>query len=217
MKSTRSLMTALVGLAMLATPISASAYDYNYNHGNSHAARVARSVSASAHPFATGRALGHDGIAARDWRADNRGWGDAAAYRAYGRPGYVAGPRYVAAPAYGVAAPYYGGGGGGGGCGRAQQIMNTYYRDRNTGHPAAAYDVLAQNRWAFRNGCAGGGAPVSSGMLGGLGGFGGFGGGAPVSNYRPAYNGGGYNGGGYGQPYGGSGTSMLAPLLQYIR
>ena len=85
--------------------------------------------------------------------------------------------------------------------------MNTYYRDRNTGHPAAAYDLLRQNQWAFRSGCASrsafGGRTVRrtrwiGWILGGQrpGGYG---------NY------GGYNGG-YGQPYGG--TSMLAPLIQ---
>jgi hypothetical protein len=243
MNSKRGLMAVLVGLAMLATPLAAAAKDYH--HYDSHAAHVARSVNASAHSFVAtrnyDRALRHD--AAAGWTADHRGWRDAAAYRAYGR-GYAA-PGYVGAPY--AATPYYGGGGyaGGNGCGAAQRVMNTYYRDRNTGHPAAAYDLLAQNRWAFNSGCAGG-APVGGGLFGGgvpaynsyrgnglLGGLfggspaaysnyrpayngGGLFGGSPAAytNYRPAYNGGGYNGG-YGQPSGGS--SMLGPLLQYIR
>ena len=236
MNSTRSLLTALVGLAMLATPITAAAYDHNYNHNNSHAARVANAVSSTQRSFATtgnfnhaftnGGAFHPNAVARHDFRVERR-MADLNAYRNYGRnytaPGYYGAPAYAAAPAYGApayaavpaygapayaAAPYYGGGGGGGGsgCGAARRVMNTYYRDRNSGHPAAAYDLLAQNRWAFRSGCGSGGAG-NGGMLGGLGGLGGFGGGAP------AYSG--YNGGGYNQPYGGS--SMLAPLLQYIR
>ncbi len=226
MKSKRGLMTMLVGLAMLATPLTAAAYDHSYSvHHDSHAA----------HSFA--RALRNGNPAAvRDFRAE-RAFGTAGEYRNYGRPynrGYYGAPGYVAAPGY--AAPYYGGGvpayAVGNGCGRAQSVMNQYYRDRNTGHPAAAYDLLRQNQWAFRSGCAGA-APVGGGMLSGLGGLfggapaynnyrpaynggglGGLLGGAPAyNNYRPAYNGGGYNGG-YGQP---GGSSMLAPLLQYIR
>lgn len=221
MNSKRSLMTALVGLAMLATPITAAAHDYNYNHNNSHAARVASSVSSTPRSFATTRNFNHafsnNAVARHDFR-EERNLADLNAYRNYGRgyarPGYYGAPAYVAAPAY--AAPYYGGGyGGGNGCGAAQRVVNNYYRDRNTGHPAAAYDLLAQNRWAFHSGCTSG-APVGGGMLGGLGGLGT----SAYPNYRGGYNGGGYNGGGYNgggynQPYGGS--SMLAPLLQYIR
>jgi len=189
-------MAVLVGLAMLATPLAAAAKDYH--HYDSHAARVeARAVNASAHSFAATR------------NYDRAVRNDAAAYRAYGYRGYAA-PGYVGAPYYGGG---YGGGGyvGGNGCGSAQRVMNTYNRDRNTGHPAAAYDLLARNRWAFNSGCAGA-APVGGGLFGGGvpaysnyggNGLGGLFGGSPAaySNYRPAYNGGGYNGGGYGQPY----------------
>jgi hypothetical protein len=84
--------------------------------------------------------------------------------------------------------------------------MRTYQRDRATGHPAAAYDVLRQNQWAMRSGCATG-APVGGGLLGGLSGYRG------AAPYGGGYNGGGYNGG-YGQPYGSG--SMLAPLMQYF-
>jgi len=219
MNSKRSLMTALVGLAMLATPIAAAAHDYNHYDHPAHAARVA----AATHPFAN-HVFGN-GAFARHERHEERAIADANAYRNYGRgygyaaPAYVA-PAYTApvyaAPAYAApayaSAPYYGGGYGGGGyggngCRRAQSVMTNYYKDRNTGHPAAAYDLLRQNQWALNSGCATG-APVMGnaplgGLLGGLGGYG-----------RPAYNGG-YNTGyaqqGYGQPYGGG--SMLAPLL----
>ena len=240
MNSKRGLMTVLVGLAMLATPIAAAAKDYK--HYESHAARVAaRSTWMPAPAAVVSHGYGH------------RAW-DANAYRTYGNRGYYAAPAYVAAPAYPVAAPYYGGGyaGGGAGCGGAERVMRTYARDRATGHPAAAYDLLRQNQWALHSGCAAG-APVGGGMLGGLGALGGYGGyrGAPAYNnygggnggllgalggYRgaPAYNNygngnggllgglGGYRGApaygnagynnGYGQPNGGG--SMLSPLLQ---
>jgi len=58
MNSKRSLLTALVGLAMLATPITAAAYDNNYKHNNSHAARVASSVN-STRSFAATRNFNH--------------------------------------------------------------------------------------------------------------------------------------------------------------
>jgi hypothetical protein len=197
MKSKRSLMMALVGLAMLATPLTAAAKDH---HGwrNNGAQCDFRN--------------GHN-----EWR-ENHGWrhggyADADDYQNYGyrNRGYYAAPVY-AAPAYG----YGGGYGGNGNCRRAQSIVNNYYRDRATGHPAAANDILRQNQWAFRSGCAGN-APYAGGLFGGLGGYGG----APAytnyggyNGYNSGYYGNGYNGG-YGQPYGGS--SMLAPLLQYIR
>src|SRR5271163_4793691 len=215
MNSKRSLMTALVGLAMLATPIAAAAHDYNHYDHATHAARVA----AETHPFAN-HAYGN-GAFARHERHEERAIADANAYRNYGRGYGYAAPAYVApaysapvyaAPAYAApgyaAAPYYGGGyGGGNGCRRAQSVMTNYYKDRNTGHPAAAYDLLRQNQGVLNSGCATGAPIMGSAPLGGLlGGLGGYG--------RPAYNGG-YNTGyaqqGYGQPYGGG--SMLAPLL----
>ena len=214
MKSKRNLMTVLVGLAMLATPIAAAAHSNdNYAHNNSRAAHVSRSSNAPARnvaPAVTRHEFHNNAVAAnRDGRA-NRAWADTNAYRNYGRHyGRKYGnPGYYGAPAYGVAAPYYGGGyaGGGSGCGNAQRVMNNYYRDRNSGHPAAAYDLLRQNQWAFRSGCAGG-SPATGGLLGGLGGYGGV----PAYN-NGGYNNGGYNNGGYGQPYGSGST--LAPLLQ---
>jgi hypothetical protein len=220
MKSKLNLMTALAGLAMLATPLTAAAKDHGY-YEHSHAARVASHYVAPA--AVTGHAFRN--AARNTWLPPTnpgawhqRGWADANAYRHYGyvAPAYAApvyaAPAYVA-PTY-AAAPYGGGyAGGGNGCGAAQRIMNTYYRDRNTGHPAAAYDLLRQNQWAARSGCATG-APVGGGLLGGLGalrGYGGGYGGAPAYANYGGYNGGGYNGG-YGQPYGGG--SMLTPLLQ---
>ncbi|MGH7925975.1 MAG: hypothetical protein ACREQH_15435 [Candidatus Binatus sp.] len=218
MKSKLNLMTALIGLAMLATPLTAAAKDHGrFAQGHSHAARVERSFRAPArnfgpvvvnrHDFRKGRAamwMPAPAVVARhEWRGD----GDADDYQNYGNPGYVAAPAY-SAPVYAVPAysGYGAGYGGGQNCRKAHRMMNVYYRDRNTGHPAAAYDLLRQHRRAFSSGCANV-APVGGGLLGGLGGYGG----------APAYaNYGGYNGGyaqpGYGQPYGGS--SILTPLLQ---
>ena len=209
MKSKRSLMTVLVGLAMLATPITAAAYDNdNYAHHNSRAAHVSRSSNAPARSFAPARNVAPPIVARRvfhnnavpanrDWRA-GRDRRDANEYRNYGNPGYYR------APAYPAVAPYFGAPGyaGGAPCGQARGIVNTYYHDRNTGHPAAAAYVLAHNQWAFRSGC-GGAAPNAGGQFGGAGR-------APAYNNYGGYNGG-YNGG-YGQPYGGGST--LAPLIQ---
>jgi Ni/Co efflux regulator RcnB len=211
MKSKLSLMTALVGLAMLATPLTAAAKDHGREARNySHAAPVARTFA----PAVVNRHEVRNGgngmwmpapraIARHEWHEDRHewkhGWGDADDYRNYGGGygGYNPAPVY-AAPVY--AAPVYSGYGGyGRNCLNAQRVMNTYWRDRNTGHPAAAYDLLRQNQWAFHSGCASG-APVGNRLLGGFTGYG-----------TPAYG----NYGGYGQPYGGS--SLLGPLLQYVR
>ena len=232
MKSKRTLMTALVGLALMATPIAAAAKDHGrFARTN---VRVSRPFVAPARNFAPVVVNKHEfrnsqvwtpapvAVARHEWKGNGwkngwtknewkgRGWGDGDAddYQnyGYGNPGYVAAPVY-AAPAYPVAAPYYGSGyAGGNGCRKAQSIVTNYYKDRNTGHPAAAADILRNNQWAFRSGCAGG-SPYNSGLLGGLGALGGYGGAPAYGNY-----GGGYNGG-YGQPYYG-GTSMLAPLIQ---
>lgn len=233
MKSKRSLMTVLVGFAMLAMPITAAAKDHGrFARGNSHTARVARSFNVPARTFSPIVVNKHEfrggpramwmpapaAVARHEWREDHHewkhGWGDADDYQNYGNGGYYGAPAY-AAPVY--AAPVYSGYGGyGRNCVNARRVVNTYYRDRNTGHPAAAYDLLRQNQWAFHSGCAVGSPYAGGGLLGAFGGLGGYGAVPAYGNYG-GYNGGyGYNGGGYGQPYGG--TSMLAPLLQqFIR
>jgi hypothetical protein len=226
MNSKRGLMTVLVGLAIVATPIVAAAKDHN--HFDSHAARVSRSFSTQS----VGPVVG----AHHEFR--NRGWGNGSAYRnyGYGNPGYYGAPVYAApvyaAPVYsGYGGGYGGGSGGGNPCRGAQSVMTNYYKDRNTGHPAAAADLLRQNQWALRSGCASGAPYGGGGLLNGLGGLGGYRGAPAYNNYggggllgglgglggnhnAPVYGNGGYNGG-YGQPYGGG--SSLAPLLQYIR
>src|SRR5260370_29883882 len=86
--------------------------------------------------------------------------------------------------------------------------MRTYARDRATGHPAAAADLLRQNQWALHSGC-GGGAGVGRGLLGGLGGY----------RNAPVYNNyGGYNGG-YGGRYNGvyNHPSRNSPILSPMR
>jgi len=219
MNSKRGLMTVLVGVAMLAMPLTAAAKDHgrfqNSQARNFTAPYVAPGF-ASKHEFRNGatwmpapRAVSRD-----EWRENHRGWN-------YGNRGYYPAPVYTApvyaAPVYSGYGGYGGGYGGGQGCGQAQHVMRTYQRDRATGHPAAAADVLRQNQWALRSGCAGGlggyggnGGGYNGGLLGGLGGYRG----TPAYGNYGGYNGGGYNGG-YGQPNGNG--SMLAPLLQYIR
>jgi hypothetical protein len=231
MNSKRGLMTVLVGVAMLAMPLTAAAKDHGrFNNSQARSFVSAPSVApvfVSKHDFRHGATWMPAPVGMRPAWREHRAWENANYGRGYyGAPAYVT-PAYAApvyaAPVY--AAPYGGGYAGGNGCGQAQHVMRTYARDRATGHPAAAADVLRQNQWALRSGCASA-APYGGGGLGGLGGYRG----------APVYNNGGYNGGllgglggyrgapvygngyntGYGQPYGGNG-SMLAPLLQYIR
>ena len=209
MNSKRGLMTVLVGVAMLAMPLTAAAKDHGrFQNSQARSFASAPSVApvyAPRHESRNGATWmpAPAGLHRYDWR-EHREWENSNYGRGYyGAPAYGA-PAHVA-PMY--AAPYGGGYGGGNGCGAAQHVMRTDQRDRATGHPAAAADVLRQNQWALRSGCAGG-APYGGGLFGGLGGYRGHGA-APVYN-----NYGGYNGG-YGQPYGNG--SMLAPLLQYIR
>ncbi len=226
MKSKRNLMTMLVGLAMLATPITAAAKDHNHDAANySHASQV-RTFNAPARGVKVGTAAEYRNegpLAHRDWNAAHREW--TRGY-GYGGPGYV-GPNYYGPGYYGgSAAPYYGAPGyagyaGGGSCAQARRVMNVYQRDRYTGHPAAAADYLRQNQWAFRSGCGGGAVgPRAGGLFSGLGGFGG----APAYRGPAGYNGGGYGqpyGGGYGQPYGGgygqpNGGGLGGILQQFV-
>lgn len=210
MKSKRNLMTMLVGLAMLATPITAAAKDHNNDAVNySHASQV-RTFNAPARGVRVGTAAEYRNegpLAHRDWKAAHKEWKDGYRYGgpAYYGPGYYRGPvaAYPAAPYY---APGYAGyGGGGGSCAQARKVMNVYQRDRYTGHPAAAADYLRQNQWAFRSGCVGSAGPGAGGLFNGFGGFGG----------APAYRGAGYNGGaGYGQPYGGGYGQPYGGILQ---
>jgi hypothetical protein len=184
MKSKLSLVAAMVGLAMLATPIAAAAKDHRFDYVRGQGGYVVNK-----HEFKHGATWvpvheWHDrGWGDRDEWREHR-WGDGDDYRGYGPRGYYP------APAYAAPAPVYGYGPGYGyrdPCRRANSVWYNYQKDRATGHPAAAYDLLRQNQWALHSGCAAGPAPYGYG--------------------------GGYSG--YGQPYGGS--SMFSPLLQYFR
>jgi hypothetical protein len=206
MKTKGSLMAAMVGLAMLATPITAAAYDHNRNYNNN--AHSSHSYVAPARNYSAPATRnyvrnGSNYVTATRPYAAGRGWGNVNEYRHYGRPGYYSAP----APVYGAAAPVYAApayaapayaapsyaGGNGSGCGAAHSVMYNYRRDQATGHPAAAYDLLRQNQWAFHSGCNA--APYAGRVMGGYSG-------------APAY--------GYGQPYGGG--SFLTPLLgQFVR
>ena len=222
MKSKRSLMTVLIGLAMLATPIAAAAKDHdgggrNYSHQSESRSYNAPVRYENRHEFRNERNWNAaPAVAHRDWNEDrhenrgwNRGWGDADEYRNYGyrNDEYRS---YYAAPAYVAPTRYYGSSGyGGGACAWAQHVRNVYERDRYTGHPAAAADLLPQLRRAQQS-C--GGVPYSSGLFSGFGapayadysGYGGYNGGS-YGGYNNSYN-------GYNQP--GYGASMLGPLLQ---
>ena len=181
MKSKLSLMAAMVGLAMLATPIAAAAKDHCH-----YPRRYGATWVPAPRPYPVHDWRDRDGD---EWREHR--WGDGDEWREHrwgdededdDSRGYYPAPAYTAPVyGYGYRDP----------CQRARSVVNNYYKDRNTGHPAAANDLLRQNQWAFHSGCGVGPAPYN---------YGGYG------NY-------GY--GGYGQAYGGS--SMLAPLLQYIR
>src|SRR5579863_7238710 len=154
MKSKRNLMTALVGLAMLATPITAAAKDHNHDAANtshpSHSSSFHTST-APARNFSAAR-VGNvneyraQGAAHRDWVDNHRGWTPG---YGYGHPGYYANrgyynPGYVAPVAPYYAPGYAGYGGGAGSCAKARQIQTVYQQDRYRGHPAAAADVLRQ-------------------------------------------------------------------------
>src|SRR5713226_4517662 len=175
MKCKRNLMTAPVGLAMLATPITAAAKDHKGGYKSDVRASQSRTFNAPARSYAAARVVAPAVVtrrefraqggnfsrvpapwvaANRDWREDRHeykewkhGWregdGDADDYQNYGYRGYYG------APVYQGAAPYYGTPGygyAGGACDAARRIRNTYIRDRNTGHPAAASDLLPRLR-----------------------------------------------------------------------
>lgn len=219
MEYRRKLMTGLIGLALLAAPITAAAKDSDNGKDNSrqsqsqNTASPSHSVSAPAHSNAPARNAAPAMIAParnaapatmtrhefrdqradrtnaapaatapamtrhefreqranrtfnaapavttrRDWRADRRedrrevrndqnGWRhDRRGYdydndndRRWG-PYYTGGPYYVMPQGY-----------AGGACAWARHLRRVYFYDRNTGHPAAAADLLPRLRRAER-------------------------------------------------------------------
>ncbi len=176
MKLRTNLMTGLIGLAMLAAPITAAAKDNDSGNISSHQAQVESAAKESrsnvsvrnaapatrkesrdqrdARSFNTGPVVTEH----RDVRTDRDHDGDrwkhdgSRDYRNYGDRDYN-GPYAVEAPYYVMPRGYVGGA-----CGWARHLRTVYEQDRNTGHPAAAADLLPQLRKAERD-C--GGVPYS--------------------------------------------------------
>jgi hypothetical protein len=170
----RNLMTGLIGLAVLAAPITAAAKNNDGGRNNqrqeSHYSAPARSNDhernfapspAPRNEFrnqGVGRTFipadpkpvyrdGRDdrGDGHRDWReGQNDGDRRDRDYRNYD------GDRGYDGDEYSEGAPYYvmPEGYAGGACAWAQHLRNVYYHDRNTGHPAAAASLLPQLRRA---------------------------------------------------------------------
>jgi hypothetical protein len=203
MQYRKNLITGLIGLALLAAPVTAAAQDHNSGRNHSqqsqvqshHNAAASHSYSAPArsngptHNAAhaamsrnefrdqrSARAMTHNAAPAtvtrsesreqrgartwdntasaetahRDWRRDrNDGdrWNHDDHDRDYGNRGY--GPYAGGAPYYVMPRGY-----AGGACAWARHLRTIYYQDRNSGHPAAAADLLPQLRRAERR-CGG--------------------------------------------------------------
>lgn len=168
MKSKRKLIMAILGFALLATPIDALAYR-NDTHTRTAAVSPARNFAATrgtsfSRPAAV-RSFANRNFAqsarpiARPFRANpvinNWRGNDFQNRGAYGY-NYNRGPGYgyaVPSGIYGGGVPAYGPsyaglGYGGGACANVQRIENQARRDRYTGHPAAANDLLQRVRYA---------------------------------------------------------------------
>jgi hypothetical protein len=225
-------MTVLVGLAMLATPITAAAKDHRGGGNFSRPAQVRAQVRSfnppgrafagarvaplvvTNHPFRNRAAFvpAPVVVADPDWKADRKEWkhgwkhgpdGDGDADDyANYGRGYYVAPAPVVAPYY--AGPAYAGYAGGRSCAHARQIMTVYQQDRYRGHPAAAAELLRRNQWAFRSGCGGVPAVAGAGLFNGFGGNG-LGGGNGFGGFGNGFGAAPvYNnyGGGYGGGYG---------------
>lgn len=197
MRSIKGLIVAMAGVAMLAVPITASAAN-SYRaarDGARYTARVQRSFNS--HNFTSNRTFAPRASAERNFARSTAGWAnrnfaerdridhDGGAHGAYQSYGYVPpAPVYAApAPALGYAAPYNA-------CSEAQRAINIARHDRNTGHPAAARDVLRNHSRAL----------AACPQAGGLAAYGKYGYGSP------AY------------PYSYGASPLIAPLLQnFIR
>ena len=181
MKFGKDLMSGLIGLALLALPITAAARDNDSGRNSPHQsvradAAAHNSVSASvtrnevreqhdARSFNRAPAVAarrdvredrhEDRVdARREWRDDRRDWRhDRDGDDRWDRDGYRGRGYY--AP-YSNGAPYYvmPRGYAGGACAWARHLRAVYLHDRNTGHPSAANDLLPQMRRAERS-CGG--------------------------------------------------------------
>jgi hypothetical protein len=174
MKFSKNLMTGLIGLALMAAPITAAAQDNNRGRNDTHQAQV-QSRSNESHAKApehqaapaprvesrdNGRVYkGAPAVAAnrevrgerndRDWNNRDRDYkrGDRD-YRNYGDRDFDHDREYAAG---GWVMPN---GYGGGACAWANHLRNVYRHDEETGHPAAAADLLYQMHRAERS-CGG--------------------------------------------------------------
>ncbi len=224
MRSTKSLFAAIVGVAMLATPITAAAAKHHHGTGNHARAAAstprsfnhrnsARASSFAPAPYFAPRAFANNRGARsaawnqrRDFDADDNFSGNGGAFRAYPSYGYnsYGYNNVVPAPAVGYMTPNYGSS-----CAAAQHAMNIARHDQRTGHPAAARDVLRNSSRALAS-CPGiGGMPANYS----------YGYNAPYQGYNAPYQGynapyQGYNAPYQASPYGNGASTMLAPLLQ---
>jgi hypothetical protein len=202
MRSTKSLIAAIMGVAMLAMPITAAAAEHHRDavHVARAAAFAPRSFrvrnSTPARSFAATRAFAPRAFANdrfarssnwRQYRAYNAGNGVVTpVYPSYGysNPLPVPAVGYLApAPAVGYADPNYGSP-----CVAAQRAIKIAHHDRRTGHPAAANDVLRNNSRALAS--------------------------CPQANSLTAYNAYGLPQQAYPYSYGTG--SVVAPLLQNL-
>jgi hypothetical protein len=184
MKSKWNLIGACIGVAMLATPVVAAAKDHHSRDERPyHEFRTAPNRT-----FVAAPAFRHG------WK--HEGWRDRDESREYRNEGwnrtFTPRNRSYGYPARGYA-PYYGAPMNSGACAKAQVLANQYRKDRATGHPAAAADVLRQMSSLRNRGCTASAAPFRRGLYGG-----GYQGVSAYNNY-------GYNAGGYNAPYNGSG------------
>lgn len=169
MKSKRKLIMAILGLALFATPINALAYR-NDTRTRTTAMAPARNFAATrsssfSHPAAV-RSFANRNFA-QNARPLNRSFRPNPVINNWRGNGFlqnrgVYGYNYNRGPGYGYAVPsgIYGGGVpaygpsyaglgyGGGACANVQRIENQARRDRITGHPAAANDLLQRMRYA---------------------------------------------------------------------
>ncbi len=148
MEYRKKIINGLIGLAMLATPITAAAQvldsrvDYN-------TAPISRSYDVPTHSDTWNKS---PIVLVDDWREDryerNHRWGNNG-WRY--RRGYNYNRGYYGYRNRG----YYGGSYAGGSCEYARHLRRVYNQDRWSGHPAAAEDLLPRLRKAERA-CGGG-------------------------------------------------------------
>jgi len=143
MECRKNLITGFLGLAMLATPITAAAFDRD-TRTNTRNAPISRSCSVPTHADTWNSSPivlvddSREDRYERNHRWGNDGWRYRRGYN--GNRGY-----------YGYAMPrgYYGGS-----CGWARHLRQVYNQDRYSGHPAAASDLLPRLQRAERS-CGG--------------------------------------------------------------